>query len=365
MNLQDIILDIKQHIGLRIDRNPIVCYIAVGSAAHMVKENNGVKTLEDLYYHQYPKFLEEMNSLYDMTTFHLLIDPTLESPPFMTVDRSKGLEFEQNENVNKYNTVDNKHIVYSLKQPITLPIYDMMEGHNDITEELHQLNQLAINENILLVYHDYSGRNVKLVADYFDPYIMEDLDHIIYGLGARGDNGCYIDILDPSSKFASRLDKTVIYRRDIIKVFNIYHLLYNKLNIHEETSKYDFGMINYISSMVHSIVTNTHEQFNNDIFSKLRTIYQLMIGKTKIEEIQPRYIDNMFNNLGEKELLYSLLKSQKYDVCFNKMIEIYSHELEKIIYLKNLQTDNLSLMKHLVSDPSEYKWYGALKSLLF
>ena len=76
----------------------------------------------------------------------------------------------------------------------------------------------------------------------------------------------YIDLLNPSSKFASRLDSTVIYKRDVIKVFNIYHLLYNKLDIQEETSNYNVEMIDCISGMINSVIQNTYDMFNNCIF---------------------------------------------------------------------------------------------------
>ena len=60
MNLSQVIDSIESNI-INID-GPICIYIGVGSAAHMVKEVDGTMQLEDLYYHQYPKFLEEMNN---------------------------------------------------------------------------------------------------------------------------------------------------------------------------------------------------------------------------------------------------------------------------------------------------------------
>jgi len=360
MNLHDIITDIITTIDTYVNMKPICCYIGVGSAAHMVQNN----ILEDTYYHQYPKFLEDMNNSIDMTTFHILIDPMLESPPFMTIDKNKGLEFEQNA-LNKYTTTDMKHIVYTLKQSVTIQPYISHEGEVDITMELHLLNQIAINEHILLVYHDYSGRNIKHVATYFDPYIMEDLDHIVYGLGSRGDTGCYIDILDPASRFAFRTEDTI--GRKAIRVFNIYHLYYNKLDIMEETDKYicHNNAIEYIDSMIYSVITNTMEHFNNIIFSKLRTVHQIITGKTSIDEISPYYIDNLFSGMVDKDKLILLFNTHQYKACFNKMLEVYSHDLDSIIYLKNIKSDRMELMQYIVSDPSEYKWSDTLKNILY
>ena len=92
MSLQAIINNIQEDIS-NIS-TPVCIYIGVGSAGHMVLQNN---TVDDLYYHQYPKFLEEMyNSIENLTSIHILIDPMLELPPFMTIDTSKGLQFNQN-----------------------------------------------------------------------------------------------------------------------------------------------------------------------------------------------------------------------------------------------------------------------------
>ena len=138
MNPNNIILDIKRN--LMNSRNPreLCCiYIAVGCAAHMVKDGK----LEDLYYHQYPKCLEILKNETNINIIHILIDPTLESPPFMTIDRSKGVDFIQSSPIS-YTSNDGKHMVYSVKEAINIECYGKREDTVDITQFLIELNIL-------------------------------------------------------------------------------------------------------------------------------------------------------------------------------------------------------------------------------
>ena len=175
---------------------PICIYIGVGSAAHMRNGN----ILADEHYHQYPKFLEEMHHAINMVSFHILIDPTLEDPPFMVIDKSKNI-YENIKKNDMYVSICGNHYVYSLKKSISI-LGDIRYGELDITEEMHILNRLAMEMNILLVYADYTGRSIKPIAKYFDEYIGSHLDHIIYGLGNRSHYECYIDLTSNLSKFA-------------------------------------------------------------------------------------------------------------------------------------------------------------------
>ena len=320
----------------------ICFYIAIGSAGHMVKTENGV---DDLYYHQYPKFLEEMHQKIDMTTFHILIDPSLESPPFMTIDNSKGLVFNNNDMC--HHSLDNKHIVYCMREAVTMSVYNY-QAYTDITHELHQLNDLAIENNILLVYNDFSGRNSKPLANYFDKSISKHLDHIIYGLGNRGNHGCYIDILHPSCKLAYKLDGS-------IKVFNPFYMLYNKLNILEEIDTYSIEDIEIITTSIENILNYSYQDFINN-FGILRIMYQLMTDKCK--EPSEYFIERLDDCMKE------IFKIGDYKLCYEQLLIKYSYDLDIIIFLKNIKINKIDLMRLIVSDSNEYNWGNTLKNIL-
>jgi len=363
MNLSQVIDSIESNI-INID-DPICIYIGVGSAAHMVKEVNGTMQLEDLYYHQYPKFLEEMNNqIKNMTTFHILIDGMLESPPFITVDKSKGLDFiTVDKNMFITNNTGNKHIVYSIKQYVNTVVYGMRPDTVDITDDLHRLNNIAIKYNILLVYNDFSGRSVKPLADYFDQMIVDNLDHIIYGLGNRGNNGCYIDILSPVNRFAFRLESNKI------KVFNIYSAIYNESDIHSIIAMYPIEQIDIIYSSIDSVLNNTIEYFNNYIFYVLRILYHLIIEKTKnADEYNSYMIDNMFDRMlidkPNTDLLNNMFRLKEYNKCFETILEIASIQLRNCMYIKNITVEPIEFMKFIVSDKDEYNWPSTLRNIL-
>lgn len=337
---------------------PICIYVGIGSAAHMVKNN----CLEDTHYHQYPKCLEELHQIINMVSFHILIDPTLENPPFMTIDKSKGLIFEHvNSDTNIYVSLCKKHYVYSIKEAINT-LGETRYGESDITEGLHILNKIAIDMNILLIYNDFTGKSIKPLAKYFDEYINYHLDHIIYGLGNRGDYGCYIDLTADTSKFAYRLEKNV-GQRNIIKVFNIHHLTYNKLDIDKETIKYPVEHIELISTSIISALEQTYEFFNDVVFKDLRLVYQLMTGKTKLDEINPIILLNIYNTIYYRDIK-SIFETGNYKLCFYKLLDLHSSELDIVIYIKKLKMDKNILMNQVVTNENEYMWVEELKYVL-
>ena len=371
MNLSNIIENIKQEL-INI-HGPICIYISVGAAAHRVEMKDNAPFLDDLYYHQYPKFLEEMQIIDNLTTIHILIDTSMELPPFMTIDKRKGLDFISSGN-NKYKSTNNRHIVYSLKQTITMCAYNLHNNYIDITSELHELNNIAIEENILLVYNDFTGKSNKPIAEYFDNMISPHLDHIIYGLGSRCDFGCYIDILKPICKFAYILDKNE--KRNIIKVFNIFDLIYKNKNINEEIEKYPLDTIDVISTTIVCIIDDTYKYFIDTIFPVLRTVYQLLTEKLSIDDL-----GYFLNTLFEKNIftpyinstdinykllidnLYQNIELKEYKECFDQLIEAFSYHLDKLIYVKQLDANRLELMKQITSDINEYTWITHLKNI--
>ena len=371
MSLANIVNSIKQEVK-NID-GPICIYISVGAAAHQFEIKDGKPFLDDMYYHQYPKFLEEMQIIDNLTIIIILIDTMLESPPFITIDKNKGLEFNISED-NMYRSTNNRHIVYALKESVTMCSYDLQ--YTDITRELHELNNIAIEERILLVYNDFTGKSHKPIAEYFDNMISIHLDHIIYGLGSRADIGCYIDILSPMCKFAYFLENEINYR-PIIKVFNIYDLVYQNKNMEEEVSKYPIESIEIISTSIQQVIDDTYDYFSKSILPVLRVLYQLYTNKSKIEDFSyfMNYLfpENLFFGFIKNNEsincsdfitnLYDLIRLKKYKECFDQLIESLSYHLDKLIYIKKIDMNRLDLMKIVTLDSNEYNWIVILKNI--
>lgn len=373
MSLANIVDSIKQEVK-NID-GPICIYISVGAAVHQFEKKDGIPFLNDMYYHQYPKFLEEMQIIDNLTTIIILIDTMLELPPFITIDKNKGLEFTENlSHDNIYRSTNNRHIVYGLKESVTMCSYDLQ--YTDITHELHELNNIAIEENILLVYNDFTGKSHKPIAEYFDNMISLHLDHIIYGLGSRADIGCYIDILSPMCKFAYFLEN-LVNQRPIIKVFNVYDLVYQNKNMEEEVSKYPIESFEIIYLSIHQVIEDTYEYFTKSILPVLRALYQLYTNKSKIEDfgyfMNYLFPENLFFAFIKKNKsidckkfisnLYQLIRQGKYKECFDQLIDAFSYHLDKLKYIKQIDMNILDLMKIVTSDVNEYNWLSILKNI--
>ena len=146
--------------------------------------------------------------------------------------------------------------------------------------------------------------------------------------------------------------------RDVIKVFNIYHLLYINKQIYEEIDTYPDEHIDVITSSISVILDNMILHFSS-IFSILRPLYQLITGKTKISEFNIS-IDSLYKKQSIKEFF----EAGHYDLCFNKLVEEYSNDLNIIIFLKNIKIDKVELMKMVVSDSNEYNWANTLENIL-
>ena len=244
MNLSTITADIKARITTIPLNEPVFIYIGVGTYAGL-KNKDGI--LEPQNYHQYPPFLQSLkNKIADLNLFIVLIDPMQEQPPYLMGD--KGLLLNNNNNnsatASAIAPTTSAHVtnkianaapaptasgiaacaapaptasgiaacaapaptasgiaVFSLLQKVYTDPYECYGDSTNITADLRDINKYAMEENITLLYHDFTGRRNSLLAEYFDPELKSHLDHIVYGMSARQDHGCYFDLSEASAYF--------------------------------------------------------------------------------------------------------------------------------------------------------------------
>ena len=187
--LYSIIKDIQRDI-LDIPENaPILIYIGVGTFAGLITiDNNNQRILEDCNYHQYPSFIRNMkNEIPNLHLYIILIDPIQENPPYMILDRNLHEEFYQTDNEDKFKSIDNRITTYVLRKTVTMNVYNSRDGNDilNITSDLEYLNRMCIENVYSLLYNDFSGRQVKYLAEYFDTQLSMSLDRINYGYNAR------------------------------------------------------------------------------------------------------------------------------------------------------------------------------------
>ena len=94
MKLNNIITSIEYDINHSDPKIKLcIIYMAIGSATNLSPNEK----VEERNYHQYPLCLQEIkndSNLGDkVKTYHILIDPGIEDPPYMVTDRDKLMPF--------------------------------------------------------------------------------------------------------------------------------------------------------------------------------------------------------------------------------------------------------------------------------
>ena len=257
-NLTSIIDSIELKVQHELSQNvPICIYVGIGTYAGLTKEVDGVRILEDENYHQFPPVLQKMYSdNKHMHFFCIYIDPALENPVFITQDMIlKQKLFDNNQwkkDQDEFSYQNNRINIYPYRKSIKIKNtkynIDIDNDFIDITNHMERLHKICIENNLLFVYHDFSGNeNTKYIEEYFMDTISNHLDHIIYGFGNGYISGCYYDFRKPESFFAYLCEKH--REREIIKIFSIQHII-NMYNMLDNQSKHDMSFMQYMNNII-------------------------------------------------------------------------------------------------------------------
>jgi hypothetical protein len=278
---------------------------------------------------------------------------------------------------------NNRIDIYPFRQSIKIKNtkYNSENNYIDITTHIERLNNLAIAQNLLFVYHDFTGNdNIKYIEEYFMDNISMHLDHIIYGFGNGNITGCYYDFRKPESFFAYLCEEN--NGRNIIKVFsiqqiiNIYKSLDNQTK--EDISFLQFmnniisifppDMLDIIMSQIKTFIDEFVIKFKNHIFTLFRYIYDIQIHINNNVEIVFDENFHVFNVFGIecKTKIIDLCKS--YDInLFEKVKEIiakkYKIELELMFSHKN-QLTSYELINIITENQDKYKWCDTFNILI-
>jgi len=361
-----------------------VLYIGVGTAANMIlKKKNKLDSCDE---QQYIPFLKHIKNMFPDIHLHIiLIDKALQNPPYcVQVDN-----LSDTPNNDQYSISDNKwkkdieydNIYNSTYGDKVYVIMDYMYYDNSETiEKLYELNEHIKNNNDILLFHDFTGRDTYTLSYLFDEQIEGYKDRIIYDITLRFDGTCYVDMTDKT------------YFLDIEMYGKYIHLL-NPYNIKSENIANAINTAhtyNYKMQLLISINNRMHI-LKNIIYPFYRK-YNILKNKIKNKNISNKEIinlidnskyDNIFsigacsgysdlycdindysNNPLDINKLENMLDKYKYylKIFLKGLLFIsFSHNLDNIEYM----TDNL--IKLIDSEP--YKWsdiieYDYIKSPL-
>jgi hypothetical protein len=407
MELSKIIQDIKENYnGIKkngsIKHGSIkhVVYLGVGTAAGC-REPDG--SLAQKNYHQFPPFLQSLKNLVkDMHISIILIDPCQEEPPYVVKDKGlsvkdkelsvkdkelsvkdKELSVKDKELSVKDKELDNKELdnkgldididnntfisqdksltVYTWREDVYTEPYQNIKGI-DITSYLRELNQFAIDSGSLFVYHNFTGRNNRFLAEFFDEELKDHLDHIIYGLGLREDLGCYFDLTDVCSYHPFYIDTN-----NHIKLFNIYYYIINekldllKSDIHSKFNNNTFHSI-FNSHMEQMLLIVKHE-LNNVTLQALRTVFRLITGE-EVQQFDKDVTNFICFNYEKRNKFVNLITNKNYTELYDFLLTEFGKKLDIVAIFKGLDISGREILEFITLGDDPFDWYNNVKHFL-
>lgn len=364
--LTQIIYNINEDIKTIPSTAPVLIYMGVGTFAGLVEnDNNGKRILKETNYHQYPPFIKSLKmNIPDLHLYIILIDPIQENPPYMITDIKLNERFNNNGD-DKFKSRDERITVYVLRKCVYTSVYMngnvMGDDKLNITNDLENLNRMCIENNYSFLYHDFSGRQVKPLAEYFDMQINKHLDRIIYGFNSRQDTGCYFDLTAKISYIPYRIKFNKA--RKTLKFFNVFkYIVTNKINkLDMIIEQYGFESIDLIIQQRLMIINNIIEEFKNYNFATMRVIYKKLDNDKEIE-----IHDYHFNSIRKdiKINLLDLLKNEDYYQIFEILKDYYSKDIDIICKLKNFSISGRELLEMIMEEKNPYLWINTLNTFL-
>ena len=382
--MNSIVNDIIIKTQLISKENPIFIYVGVGTYAGLRNEN-GILELQN--YHQYPPFLQELkNIIPNLQLFIILIDKLQEDPPYCVGDKNLEVynigeptpkapydpSFTQNNNNTKeydtYINYDNSLTLYCWRQYIHTEPYNAYDDSIDITQQLRELNNFCIKEQVSLLYHDFSGRDNKLISDYFDNEIKGHLNHIIYGLSARQDHGCYFNLHNIGAYMPYRLlyNNSNQNNRTLIEVFNIYYFIVNnKLSEIDEAAKlFPAYMHCMINNQKNQVIQQVKDLLKNKMLTILRACKRLINGTDLHDDYNAKVMLDYIWCPKERTKCELIYNEKKYNDLFDELIDFFEKELDKIVAINKLDISGKEILLFITQNEKHYEWYDDIKQFL-
>lgn len=350
-------------------------YMAIGCAAHCQIYDNvtGKWSLTPELQQEFPVFLQNLKTQRPFDPLHIfLIDPSLEKHPYMVCDDVNVSEnWELNVLLNPewicdgniYHNVDSNIHVYCIREAVTYPNdnfayynHDAEHMQLDLEQILNKIHIYAIKENWFFVFHDYSGRNITQLAQHYDFFLNHHKSHIIYGLGAREDGGCYIDLTKPACDFLYIFDEISI------KVFNPYMF---EDNIFELKKYLEYIQHHYRNRDFNCVLEQTKMFMKNkrnimthyfDVFRRIKILCS--DNEINFSEYDYKDIKNKYKIPFE-----TYIEIKQYDELFNVMKFILNQELLYFfnIFYKNSNEIVDILFNMIIQEKDPYKWTNIFK----
>jgi hypothetical protein len=349
-------------------KTPIIVYIGVGTAAGTYTMIDNHKIVEPTNYHQYPKVLHDMENVLrkNAKKYILLIDPCMEDIPHITQDMANGFNFfKQSDNV--YVDYENQIFLHVLRENVTHDAYsDMQYGNNgyNITSSLSELIEICKSEYCNMIYHDFSGRQLLPIYNHHEDQIGEHSNHIVFGLGAQGDFGCYFDMTSPIATFAMKPDVSP-RNRVFVNICSPRSYLKQNMSIDQARHDYPDCNVEVLQDQFSRICKDKFDELVSRVFYKLRFLKQLQ--KKTAEEIEKLDIKDLYAMYGKYMAMTILqqIEDKNLDLAFIEALEFYGPQYDSICIHSKLPFRGIDLLYKITSDAKdEYSWATELRKYI-
>jgi len=342
---------------------PIIVYVGVGTAAGTYTMIDNSKFVEPSNYHQYPQVLHDMENIirYNAKKYILLIDPCMEIPPHITQDKKNVFNFVKKSD-NVYVDPGNQIHLQILRENVIHDAYSEMMYRKDginITCDLSRLIEICKSEYCNMIYHDFSGRPLLPIYNYHESQIGDDSNHIVIGLGAQGDFGCYFDLTSPIATFAMKLNVSSRNRR-FVDICSPRYYLKQKWTIERALHDYPEANLEVLREQFTRICKDMYDELVSRTFFKLRFIKQL---HTK-DGIEYNEMVRMFGDYLGMNIMQHI-ETGNFDVAFIDAIEFYGPQLDSICINSNIDLSGVDLLYKIITDAKdEYSWATELRKYM-
>jgi hypothetical protein len=186
---KELVLTSSMLVEKLLDTVPSIIYIAIGSA--------NSKQWEPKDNQQFPPFLHDfkINNM-NINIKIVLIDPLLESPPYITTTTDSFLSDAWYPDKDYNNIIHNEYNVDVFSYKTAACVTNDEHGIN-ISELLKTLANSVSQNNQLLFYHDYTGINTFKVNTELDIDVLSD--KICIDITRGSDLSCCFDLSDPEN----------------------------------------------------------------------------------------------------------------------------------------------------------------------
>ncbi|MEO0236819.1 MAG: hypothetical protein ABIN35_01110 [candidate division WOR-3 bacterium] len=193
---------------------------------------------------QYPIFIRKVKQDYpDININLILIDPCFSEGKIPTCLKDLSVTHDPKYS-NVYHTVQNIHAyVFDLFVCYLPELIDCQNGIVDITNFFLVMNRLCQRNDTVLLVHDFSGADLRILALYFDSMI--DKKHIIYDFSGRSDQPCLsnFDFLDCRVCVDTNNHIIELFNPFLIKYEQLIPMYHQSLSLHQMKTHYIIGNV--------------------------------------------------------------------------------------------------------------------------